>query len=433
MTEALITELARIRALQVASRTSALQYKGTKQPLPEIARALGVDAVVEGSVLRSGDQVRITVQLIDAATDRHLWSEAYDRPMRDILALQSDVARKIAEQVKVALTPQELQRLARAQPVDPEAYRLYLKGRQALNRSTDARRGIEYFQQAIDEDPSYALAYAGLADAYTSLGGWEGDALEPREAFPRAKAAAAKAIELDPTLGEAHASLANTLATFDWDWSASEREFKRALELTPNYAVAHHRYSHLLLPLRRIEESLQASRRAIELDPLDSVINVHLVWHFHYAREYDRALQDVPRNRLFSRSWLWMDYFSGLPYEQKGMFEEAIQSFQKARGAGGATFAIAALGHAYGMAGRRSDAVNVLSELHALGRQRYVPAFNLALVHAGLRQNDKAFGWLEKAYEERSGWMPYLGIEPRLDNLRSDPRFVDLVKRVGLP
>ncbi len=435
MTEALITDLAKIGALKVISRTSVMQYKGTTKPLPQIGRELNVDAVVEGSVQRSGSRVRITAQLIEAKTDRHLWAESYERDMRDVLGLQSEVARAIAGEIQIKVTPQEKSRLAGARPVNPEAHEAYLRGRFYWNkRPLGVQKGLEYFHQAIEKDPTYAVAYAGLADSYSALGAWEMGALAPKEAYPKAKEAAEKALELDESLAEAHASRGFAALNFDWDWSGAERELKRAIALNPNFANGHHWYSHYLTAMGRTEESLTESQRALELDPLDVLINAHLAWHYIYARQYDQALAQSGKVIEMDANSFWGHFFKGWALGGKHKYRKAIPELQKAREiSGGAKFALAALGHAYALAGRKREAQELLDQLNEQSKHGYVGAYNIALIHLGLGENDRAFEWLDKAYEERSNWLSYVKVEPRLDPLRSDPRFNELVRRIGFP
>jgi len=435
MTEALITDLAKIKALRVISRTSVMQYKGVQRPLPQIARELNVDAVVEGSVLRSGKRVRITAQLIHAATDQHLWAESYERDLRDVLSLQSEVARAIANEIQVKLTPQEQARLVSARSIDPEAYQLYLKGRFYWNKRTEAglKKGIEYFHQAIDLDPNYALAYAGIADCYSLLGWDLFGALPPREALPIAKAAAKKALETDDSLAEAHNSLAWTKLAFDWDWMGAEREFKRAIELNPGYAVAHHWYAECLAGMGRYAEALAEIRQAQELDPLSLIISSIVGWVLYFDRKDDQAIAEF-RKALELDPNFWVAHWTlGRAYEQKAMFVEAIAEIQKAIDfSGGSPLSLAALGHTYAVWGMRAEAERVLNELKELP-EGYISPYGIAAIHAGLGEKDQAFIWLEKAYEERSGWLIWLRAEPISDPLRSDPRFQDLLRRVGLP
>ncbi len=434
MTESLITNLAKIGALRVTSRTSVMQYKGTRKPLREIARELKVGAVIEGSVFRCGHRVRITAQLIDAATDRHLWAESYERDMKDIFALQSEVARAIAQEIQVKLTPEEQARLASTRPVNPEVYELYLKGRHCWNQRTEegVKKGISYFHQVIDLEPTYAVAYAGLADCYTDLA--DEAAVPPREALPIAKAAAMKALEINDTLAEAHTSLARVRQDYDRDWLEAEREYKRAIELNPTYTEARHLYSHYLMALGRIEESLAESKRALELDPLSASMRAHLGWHCLFARQYDRAIEECRNTLDLHPNFLKLHQFLARAYEQKGLYEEAIREFQETLtlSAGNPVY-LGQLGHAYAVSGNKREAQKLLEELKELSSRRYVPSYDIAMIYTGLGQKDEALDWLQRAYEEKSGWLSYLKVEPRLDSLRPDPRFRDLLRRVGLP
>jgi len=436
MTEALITDLAKIKALRVISRTSVMQYRGVRKPLPQIARELNVDAVVEGSVLRAGNRVRITAQLIHAAADQHLWAESYERDLRDILSLQSEVAQAIANEIQITLTPRDQARLASVRTVDPEAYQLYLKGRFYWNKrtETDLKRGIEYFRQAIDLDPNYALAYAGIADCYSLLGWDLFGALPPREALPIAKAAARKALEIDDSLAEAHSSLAWTKLAFDWDWSSAESEFKRAIELNPGYAVTHHWYAECLAGMGRHAEALAEIKQAQELDPLSLIISSVAGWILYFDRQDDQAIAQF-RKTLELDPNFWVAHWTlGRAYEQKAMFAEAVAEIQKAIDLSeGSPLSLAALGHTYAVSGSQAEAQKVLDKLKESSKQRYISPYSIAAIHAGLGEKDQVFMWLEKAYEERSGWLIWLRAEPISDPLRSDPRFQDLLRRIGLP
>jgi TolB-like protein/Tfp pilus assembly protein PilF len=436
MTDALITTLAQIGALRVISRTSVMRYKGTRQQLPEIARALNVDAVVEGTVLRSHGRIRITAQLIHAATDTHLWAKQYETDLRDVLALQSDVARAIAEEIRVRLSPQEKSRLAGSRPVDPEAYEAFLRGRHLwYRRSPDAlRRAIEYLQRAIDLDASYALAHAGLADGYASLG-WDLFGLAaPSDTYPKAKQAAQKALELDPNCAEAHAALGWTAAGFDWDWAAAEREFQHAIALKPQYGPVHIWYSHFLRAMNRTEESLAECRRALECDPLGIVLNMHLGWHHLYARQYEKAAEQCLKTLELDQSFILAHVFLGQAYEQMGRFAEAITEFEQIAELSQRHPAyLADLGHGYAVGGRRQHAIGILNELTELSSSRYVAARALAEVHVGLDDPDNAFAWLDKAFQQRNGWLIHIRDNPRYDRLRSDARYVDLVRRMNFP
>jgi serine/threonine protein kinase/tetratricopeptide (TPR) repeat protein len=436
MTDELITDLSKIGALKVISRTSVMRYKRTDRALPQIARELNVDAVIEGSVQRSGDRVRISAQLIYAPTDRHLWAENYERELRDILTLQSEVARAIATEIKVKVTPQEQSRLLSTRQVNPEVYQLCLKGRFFwYKRNTEGfQKALEYFKQAIEKDPTYALAYAGLASTYDSMGNELYSALDPREAYPKGKAAAAKALELDDNLAEAHATLANMTLRFDRDWAAAEKEHKRALELNPGYAVEHIWYSHYLLPAGRTEESLAESLRAVELDPLGLILQTHLGWHYLYTRQYDHAIEQLRKTLELDPNFILAHLFLGQAYEEKRMYLQAIAEFEKAISLSeGNPVHLAALGHAYAISGKRVEAEKVLGQLKKLSARRYVPSYEIAVVYAGLSENDEALAWLQKAYQQRdSSWLIDVKLDPRFDHLHTDPRFQDLLRGIGL-
>jgi serine/threonine protein kinase/tetratricopeptide (TPR) repeat protein len=436
MTDALITTLAQIRALRVISRTSVMRFKGTRQPLPEIAQTLNVDAIVEGTVLRSNGRVRITAQLIHAASDTHLWAKQYEGDVRDVLALQSDVARTIANEIQIQLSPQEQSRLARSRPVDPAAYEAFLKGRHFwYRRSPDAlRKGVELLQQAIALDPSFALAHAALAEAHVSMG-WDLFGLTaPSASFPLAKQAAQRALELDPNCAEAHAALGNIAMGFDWDWTTAEREYRHAIELKPQYGPAHIWYSHLLKAVDRTEESLAESRRALECDPLGLVLNMHMGWHLVYARQYQRAIEQCQKTLELDPTFILAHVFLGQAYEQSGAFADAVAAFETAAELSRRhpTY-LADLGHGYAIAGRREDALNVLAELHDVSSQRYVAARSIAEIHLGLGDVDEAFVWLERGFQQRNGWLIHMRDNPRYDPLRTDPRYLALVRRMNFP
>lgn len=434
MTDALITDLAKIGVLRVISRTSVMRYRGTREPLPEIAQKLHVDAVVEGSVQRSADRVRINVQLIHAATERHLWTETYERDQSDVLVLQSEVARAIAREIKIKLTPQEEVCLASTRPVHREAYEAYLKGLYHWNKQAPqgVQKALEYFQQAIEKDPGYALAYARLADCHNRLGTFE--LRSPQESFAKATAAAMKALELDEKLAEAHTALAFARLYYDWDWPGAEREYRRALELNPGSGEAHEWYSFYLMTMARTEESLAEMKRAHELDPLSLNITTWLGWPFYYARQYDQAIEQFRKALDMEPNYWYAMYCLGLAHTRKGEFSEAITALQKASAlsTGSPGLVEAALAYAYAVAGQRGEAEKVLDELNELSKQRGVSPYFMAILYTGLGEKDQAFGWLEKAYEKRVGRLVQLKKEPMFDSLRSDPRFTDLLRRIGL-
>jgi TolB-like protein/Tfp pilus assembly protein PilF len=434
MTEALITELAQISALRVISRTSVMQYKAARKPLPQIAKELNVDAVVEGSVQRSGDRVQITVQLIQAPTDRHLWAKPYERELRDVLVLQREVASAIANEIKIKVTPQEQAQLARARPVSPEAHEAYLRGRYYWNLRTEdgLKRGIEYFLQAIEKDPGYALAYAGLADSYAVMSGW--NLMAPKEGYPRAKAAAFKALEMDETLAEAHASLGDARYVYDWDWVGAEKEYKRAIELNPGYATAHQWYAEYLSRMGRHNEAIAELKRAQELDPLSLMINAIGGWIFVCARRYGEAIAQCRRTLELNAGFYPAHGNLGRVYEQEKLYDEAISEYQKAKALeAGNPFLAADLARGYAAAGRKTEALKIISNLRELSKRRYVSPYKVAQIYVALRDFDQACAWLEKAYDEHSYDLTGAKVDPTLDRLRSDPRFQDLLRRMNFP
>jgi TolB-like protein/DNA-binding winged helix-turn-helix (wHTH) protein/Tfp pilus assembly protein PilF len=434
MTDELITDLAQISALRVISRTSVMVYKGARKPLPQIAHELNVDAVVEGTVLRSGDQVRITAQLIEAAADKHLWAESYEGDLRDALALQKKVARAIADQIRINLTPQEQAALKNVKVVNPDAYQSYLKGRYFWNKRTadGLKVALAYFNQAIEEDPKYAQAYSGLADTYALLGDWQYAVMTPKEALPKAKAAAIKALELDSALGEAHNSLAFVLDGFDWNLESGGKEFRRAIELNPGYATAHHWYAWHLSLLGRYEEAIAEMKKAESLDPLSLIINADLAELLVLAHSYDESIRQ-------SRKTIEMDPNFGLAhnqlaqaYLQKHMHDEAVAELQRAvQLSGNSPTIMANLARAYVESGKRSEAVKLLSDLKKRSSPVYSYASEIATIYVSLGDKDQAMNWLERGYEER--FNPGVLLRPGFDPLRSDPRFQDLVHRIGLP
>jgi TolB-like protein/DNA-binding winged helix-turn-helix (wHTH) protein/Flp pilus assembly protein TadD len=434
MTDELITDLAQISALRVISRTSVMVYKGARKPLPQIARELNVDAVVEGTVLRSGDQVRITAQLIEASTDKHLWSQSYEGELRDTLALQNTVARAIADQIRINLTPQEQAALKNVKVVDPQAYESYLKGRYFWNKRTanGLKVALAYFNQAIEEDPKYAPAYSGLADTYALLGDWQYAVMTPKEAFPKAKAAAVKALELDSTLGEAHNSLAFVLDGFDWDFDSAGKEFRRAIELNPGYATAHHWYAWHLSLLGRYDEAIAEMRKAENLDPLSLIINADLAEILVLAHSYDESIQQSRKTIEMDPNFALAHNQLAQAYLQKHMYAEAVAELQKAvQLSAGCPTCIANLARAYVLSGNRSEAEKLLSDLKRRSNPGYSNAAEIAIIYASLGDTDQAMNWLEKGFEER--FNPGVLLRPGFDPLRSDSRFQDLVHRIGLP
>ncbi len=431
MTDELITQLAKVSALRVISRTSVMPYKATQKSLPEIARELHVDAVVEGSVLRSGNRVRITAQLIRAATDQHLWAESYERDLSDVLKLQSEVARTIASEIRVQLTPQEQAHFANARAVNPEAYELYLRGRTSFEKwSLDGSKvALDYFQRAIDKDPQYAAPYAGMAEAYVIL-----SPVPQKEALPKATEAVAKALELDETSSEAHTSLAMMKFFAEWDWAGAEKEFKRAIELNPNQTEARHFYSHLLMAEGRQEESLAQADRYMAIDPRSPAANLHLGFAYLFSRQNDRAIEQLRKTLTLDPNYAEGRYQLGLAYELKKNYPEAIAEFRKAVALSGGKRYKESLAHALAVSGNTGEAKKLLNELKSASKPEDVPTYGIALVYAGLGDKERAIEWLEKACDQKDVEVAYsLKIEPAFDDLHQDPRFQNLLRRVGLP
>jgi TolB-like protein/DNA-binding winged helix-turn-helix (wHTH) protein/Flp pilus assembly protein TadD len=434
MTDELITQLAQISALRVISRTSVITYKTNHKPLATIARELNVQAVVEGSVLSSAGHVRITAQLIRVPADEHLWAKSFEGELSDTLKLQAEVAREIATQVRAKLKPQEQVALQESRVINPAAHEAYLKGRYFWNKRTaeGLRNAIEYFNAAIAADPSYAAAYAGLADSYALAGDWEYNVLSPQDAWPQAYAAARKALALDENLGAAHASLALALDLYAWDWPGAESEYQRALALSPNNSTAHHWYGFHLLMTGRTQDGVAQLRKAESLDPLSLIISTDIADALCIAHRYEESIQQSNKALALDPNFALAHYTLGQALEQQNLHEEAIARFRRAIELAGSNAAFDSnLAHAYALAGRRSEALSILRELE--GRQERYPAAyaNIALVYIGLGDHDAAIGWLEKAYKARAN--PSILLRPGFDPLRTDPRFGTILKRMNLP
>lgn len=434
MTDALRENLESIRTLRIISRTSSIHYRGNTESLPEIARELSVDAAVEGSVLRSGDRVRITVELVEASTEKHLWGNSFEVDLKDVFGVQSQVAEEIADGIRVSLSPPDRARLARTYAPNPDAYLAYARGRFWWNRRTeqDMKQAIVYFQEAIEKDHNYALAYDGLADCWVALG-WYGY-LSPSETFPHAREAVNRALSLDDSLSEAHTSLAFVSVYYDRDWEKAEREFRRAIELNPNYANGHHWYGEFLSLVGRHKQAIAEAERARELDPLSNIINTWVGSRYLFARQYDKAIEQYRNAVEMDPAFVPVHLMLGRAYEQKQMFQEAIAELQRAVSlSGGSPVYLAALAHAYGAAGRRADAQKSVQALRELSKKTYVSPVDFAVVYLGLGQKDSALAFLEKGAEERSPRIAFLGVDPDFDGLRSDIRFQRLITRIGLP
>jgi TolB-like protein len=434
MTEALTTMLAKIGELRVVSRTSAMLYKGARKPLREIARELEVDTLVEGTVLRAGRRVRITAQLIDAKNESHLWAESYERDLRDVLALQSDVARAIAHEIEVKLTPQEEGQLTEARPVDPEAYEAYLKGRYYWNRRTREGYGkaVQHFQQAVAKDPRFVVAYTGLADCFSGLGAF--GFVAPQEGCGQAKTLALKAVLMDDGSAEAHASLAWATLWYEFDFETVEREFLRSMELSPRYVFAHSWFGYYLSLMGRFEQGITEMKRAVQLDPLSSATQWAFAGCYWMARRYDQAIVQCEKTLEFDPDFGWAHGMLAWAYLGKTMPEAAITAAHKAvQLLPGSTLALATLGEAYAAAGNREAAQNLLDQLQELSKKQYVPPYMTGRIYAGLGKKDQALDLLEMGCQERASFSVYLKIDPRLDPLRSDPRFQELLRRMNFP
>jgi len=429
MTEVLIADLARVRGLRVISRTSSMAYRNSGKTLPQIASELNVDAVVEGSVLRAGDRVRITAQLIQASSDQHLWSDSYERDLKNVLALQREVAKAIAGEIELQLSrPEEPGEAAR--PVDPGAFEAYLKGRHHWNKRTgaDLRKSIEYFETAIALDPDWALAHSGLAEAYVLLANYDPSA-RPRDSMPHARAAAERALELDDELAPAHTALAGVREWYDWDWEGAEAEFQRALELDPSYAMAHYWYAVHRLSMKK-QDAIEHGQRARELDPLSMIIGAGTGMVLLYTRDYDRSIETLRGTLELDPSFPLGQSFLAQAYTAKGMHKEAVEVAERlARTDPESARSMVALAEAYAGARRREDALRILEEI----RGSAINPLDVASVYAALGEADAAFEWLEKAYERRSLELTQIHVDPGFDPLRSDPRFQELLRRLGFP
>jgi TolB-like protein/Tfp pilus assembly protein PilF len=433
LTESLISNLSQLSNLKVMSQSSVFRYKGREIDPLAVGRELKVSAVLTGRVVQRGDTLGISLELVDARDNRQLWGEQYNRKLSDILSLQTEISREVSEKLRVRLSGVEKERVTKHYTENTDAYQLYLQGRYYQNKRTDEglAKSIEYFQKAIAQDSNYALAYTGLADSHSYRGNH--GFLPPNEVFPKAKTAVLKALEIDDSLAEAHTSLGYIRVDYDWDWASAEKEFKRAIELNPNYTRAHSLYAALLGARGRFDDALGEMKLALEPDPLSLYDNTNLGCHFYFARRYDDAIAQYKKTLDMDPSFAQAHLWFGLVYEQKKMYREAITEFQKAIALyKGSATASAALGHAYAIAGNTGEALRMLQELKDLPKRKYVSCYDIAVINAGLGDKDQVFVWLEKAYEERDGWLAFWAkVDPRLDGVRADPRFADLLRRIG--
>lgn len=434
MTDEIITDLAKLPGIRVISRTSTVQYKGTHKTMPQIARELNVDAVLEGTVLRSGDRVRVRTQLIYAPADRHIWAEAYERDLKDVLALQANLAQDIATEIRINLTSQQQAKLAAPRAVDPEAHELYLKGRYFWNKRDEAGfvKAADYFQQAIAKDPGYAAPYAGLADTYALSHAFP--SVRPEELLPKAQASAEKALQLDPNLAEAHASLGLLAPFIDWNWAGAKNHYERAIELNPNYATAHHWYAEgYLVPIGEIDKAIAEMRKAQELDPLSAVITTDLGKGLYFARRYDDAVVQFTRalelDPNFGSAHNWMSD----TFLEQGKYPEAAAELEKTIPFRDERVHWRQIAYLDARMGHRAEARAALAKSLQLSRGQPVHSGALALTYAALGDKEQAFSWLEKAYAEKSAFLTSVKYWTVFDPLRADPRYADLLRRIGLP
>jgi TolB-like protein/tetratricopeptide (TPR) repeat protein len=428
----ILTRLAKVADLKVISRTSTQHFKSAPDNLPEIAKQLGVAHVLEGSVQRANNQIRVNVQLINALTDAHLWAETFDRKLTDIFAVESEIAKTIADTLQTKLSGSEQRAIAARPTESTEAHQLYLKGRFFWNKRTgnDLKKSIDYFQQAIAADPNYALAYAGVADGYVLLPGYT--AGTPRDCYPKAKAAAKKALELDDTLAEAHTTLAMAIWSYEFDFAQANREFQRAIEVNPNYATAHQQYGNVTLSaLGRFDDAIAEGKRAVELDPLSLIINADLGSDYYFARRYDEAIAQQRKTLEMDPGFYYARFNLAEALAAKRTFDEAILEHQKARASNDDPFVLGLLGHAYASSGNRTEALKILEQLKELSRQRYVSAYSFVVVYLGLGDKEEALRWLEQSYQDRAGSdVGWIRVDSLLDPLRGDPRFEAVAEKI---
>jgi len=431
--DALITKLANLKQLVVRPSSASLRFVNSTDDVQTIGRRLGVEAVLDGHLQRDGDRIRATAQLINVADGSQIWAGRFDDSFTNIFAVQDSISDQVARSLALNLTPADQTNLTKQYTRNVDAYHSYLLGRHFVNKRTDEgiRRAIEYFKDAIDRDPLYAMAYAGLAEAYTLSSYFS--AVPPRDAFPKAKAAAERSLEIDDSLVEALTTLAYVKFIYQWDFDSAEKDFQRTFELNPNYATARFWYGECLMYLGRFVEGIAQIKRAQELDPLSLVFSSNLGWAYHMARRHDEAIQHLQKVIEADNNFQMAYFYLGMAYESKGKFDEAIVAYKKAAELSGGYPGIAGLGHAYAAAGRHAEAVDILARMDAEAKQQKgIHATAFAIIYAGMNDRDKAFEWLERAYQDRYEGVIYIKVQPFYDNLRSDPRYFELVQRIGL-
>jgi len=435
ISDSIINRLSQLSNLRVASFSSTLRYKGQAVDPLAVGRALNVRAVLIGWMTKHGDALSFRTELVDVRDNRRLWGEQYNNhQVADVLQVQEQIARDISDKLRLRLSGADQERLARSETKNSEAYQLYLQGRYYWNKYTQDgfRKSIGYFKQAVDKDPSYALAYSGLADSCSLLG--ELSVASPKESFPQARAYAEKALVLDETLAEAHLSLGIVKLLYDWDWTGAEKELRRAKELNPNYPDAYHFYGHYLQSVGRVDQAVSETRRGVELDPTSLVINAELGWAHYCARQYDQAIAQGRKTLELDPNFVYASWVIAQSYEQTGRYQESIPALKKARAIDANwPYIVAELGYAYAASGERAEAENILQQLKERAAREYIDAILIAYIYVALDEKEQAFFWLQKAYQERSGLIPWLKVESKFDPLRSDPRFGNLLSRIGLP
>ncbi|HWP41637.1 MAG TPA: tetratricopeptide repeat protein, partial [Blastocatellia bacterium] len=430
--DALITRLSNLKQVVIRPTSAVLKYADREQDPVAAGRELKVEAVLEGSIQKAGQRIRVTVQLVSIEDRAPLWADRIDTEFTDIFAVEDSISEQVARALTDTLTSHEKRRLTRHYTENTEAYHLYIKGRYHWTKRTLAgtKKGIEYFQQAIDTDPTYSLALSGLADCYAQLGWLRG--MAPSEVFPKAKAAATRAIEIDDELAEAYASMAWIEMVYDWDWEGSQRDFKRSIDLNPNYSIARLWRTVYLIATARFEEAHAEINRALNIDPLSPIINTIAGWPFYFSRNYTEAIATYRKALEIEPRYFPAHLLSGYAYGQRGDLVEAMECFQKASQLEQSSMALAGIGHTHARMGSRGKAMEVLAEMYELSKSGYVSPYDVADIYVFLNESGPAFEWLEKAYHDRSSWLILLGVEPRFDPLRGDPRFKELLRRIGL-
>jgi eukaryotic-like serine/threonine-protein kinase len=435
VTENIINSLAQLPNLKVIARSSVFRYKGKETNPFTVGQELGVRAILTGRIMQRGDTVIVSTELIDVRDNKQLWGEQYNGKISDLMSLPREIAAEITSNLRLTISGEEHNRMMKHYTENPEAYQSYLKGRYFWNKRTPEglKKSIEYFQQAVDLDPTYALAYSGMAEAYVIFPNFS--IASPRDSAPKAKAAAERALELDETLAEAHTALAYVLLNYYWDFPEANREFQRAIALNPNYATAHQWYGngYLLAIMGRFDEAIAEGKRALELDPLSLIVNSDLGQDYYFARQFDKAIEQLRKNVEIDPSFYMAHANLGMAYEAKGSFQEALAEYKRARELSDDPMLLARLGHALAASGQRAQALETLDQLSEISKRRYVAAYSFTIIYAGLSEKEQALQWLERSYQDREPKLTRLKVDPLLDPLRSDPRFADLVRRVGLP